>query len=648
MNRSSEHVTAYTYHCALLKDVGYALGTYVTCKTASDLEELHKRVVTRGFGLIMDDLPSLCKLYEKALARGYFEWENYPLSLRVKGSKCPEEYLLGHLIGLTFSPELGQDFDPSFEADVDVVSATRSLLNLFKKVRKDSNAKAKSKAVDEFILIDEGVATPSTFWSGKDGSKPDRRYSDYANRDQLGSIGCILQIMDKVAPFIIPDREPVWDNYRPKHGPGSVSDLKKDGDKYSFPSWPESLAQVFPSIGWASHLHGSAEESLPDYWGSEVCSKLICVPKTLSKPRTIASEPTAMQYCQQAVRRALYDMMSWNAKQVIKVTRQDVSRSLALHASASTSLATIDLSAASDRVSCDLVECAFRSNVAFLNGLRATRTTHCEVRESEIIALNKFAAMGSAVTFPVQSIIYTIAAIAVELYNMKDYDMGPVSHSLISKTLTDERGFPVIQVFGDDIICPRHHAEELALVLEALCLKVNVSKSFMTGYFREACGMDAYWGTEVTPLYLSHLGEVGEQEVVTQVEVGNNAYLKGYWNLADSIRKSIPGRFSRYIPVSSVPLPSVRHVCVQPGTLYFHRKMKYDNDSQSFLTKGFVVRSKREHTYRNDWSDLLQYFIEGSRDSIESLDYMDPPFYKGGHAGRNRISFGIRWVKAYS
>ena len=93
----------------------------------------------------------------------------------------------------------------------------------------------------------------------------------------------------------------------PKHGPGAVSDQRYGSYKYDFKTWPERLDSVFPYADFAfanyaqvplipidSDLHRSLSVEKP--------AKLCAVPKTLSKPRLIASEPTSSQWCQQIIK----------------------------------------------------------------------------------------------------------------------------------------------------------------------------------------------------------------------------------------------------------------------------------------------------------------------------------------------------------
>jgi len=223
----------------------------------------------------------------------------------------------------------------------------------------------------------------------------------------------------------------------------------------------------------------------------EVPSRLISVPKTAKAPRLIAAEPTAHQYCQQMVWRYLQERIEAVFEgRFINFRRQDLSSDLVMKSSLDRSLATVDLSSASDRLTCWTVERIFRRNPSLLSALHAVRTRWIrdEISDStSFLRLRKFASQGSATTFPVQSIVFLIIAIAASV-------KGPIRWSSIRKVSNQ------VRVFGDDIIIPSHGYGPLLAIMETLQLKVNTSKSYVTGFFRESCGSEAYLGHDVTPV----------------------------------------------------------------------------------------------------------------------------------------------------
>jgi hypothetical protein len=80
---------------------------------------------------------------------------------------------------------------------------------------------------------------------------------------------------------------------------------------------------------------------------------------------------------------------------------------MAKEGSVSGEIATIDLSDASDRVSLALVEELFGFNPGFLRFLKLSRSPFAQLPGGELVLLNKFASMGSALTFPVEAMVFT-------------------------------------------------------------------------------------------------------------------------------------------------------------------------------------------------------------------------------------------------
>jgi hypothetical protein len=149
-------------------------------------------------------------------------------------------------------------------------------------------------------------------------------------------------------------------------------------------------------------------------------------------------------------------------------------------------MATIDLSAASDRVSLDLVKALFTNvddNV--LQYLLATRSTHTRLPNGVTLEMQKFAPMGSAVCFPVQGIVFfALCVAAIQL------DRNVPLHVAAQS----------VYVFGDDIVVNTRDVHSVMTALESVGLRVNRAKSFMRGLFRESCGMFAFNGVDVTPV----------------------------------------------------------------------------------------------------------------------------------------------------
>lgn len=225
--------------------------------------------------------------------------------------------------------------------------------------------------------------------------------------------------------------------------------------------------------------------------------RLKAVPKDWNKKRLITVEPYLATYLQQTYRQELLaSLVNSKCGDLRAMARceflgssdpQERHRRMALEGSMDGSLATLDLSDASDFISWNQVRDVFPPLVvAALERARSTRWVfqerhHRPVRSGRIWM---FAGMGNALTFTVETLMFHAACHAIARY-----------HRIKN---------PRISVFGDDIVC----ATSLANLIVSLDLfsefgwTINRSKSFYTAdsRFRESCGVQAYKGEDVTLL----------------------------------------------------------------------------------------------------------------------------------------------------
>lgn len=231
-----------------------------------------------------------------------------------------------------------------------------------------------------------------------------------------------------------------------------------------------------------------------------------------------------MQYTQQALSELIVNRLENHRFTAghVNFTNQQINRDLALSSSADGRFATLDLSSASDRVPCDLALSMFDSHPDLRDAIYACRSKNAEVPSGDVIPLRKFASMGSALCFPVEAMyFYTCCVLAL----LKKHDL-PVSYPNI-EFVRDK-----IYVYGDDIIVPVDSSNIVSETLQKYYCKVNTTKSFSRGKFRESCGMDAFAGEEVTPTYVRRLIPTNKRsasELVSLVATANLFYERGYW-----------------------------------------------------------------------------------------------------------------------
>jgi hypothetical protein len=498
-----------------------------------DFERDRTRLISlagsRGQGLFTLDLPALGKHFDMCLSRGLFTQAPMPLMRRRKpGSVIPR--LFQGLLIRVFS-DTGAVLP---DADTTAMFFLRELYLFAKKFKYDCKPSKVYKAVEEFVSIEASLPEPDLNWSGDDLGDVDPLTINFGTFSTCeahrignfpdGVTPKLLIWLQRTCDLIsstIGVFDPIGSD--PGHGPGAVADMDKWDFKYNFPYWSDRLEAVFPyaDLAFANYSLWADDPSIKKDWSTNVNqSYLIAVPKTQKTPRLIAKEPTANQYCQQAIWRHLRDRTDRSfLKGFIAFGDQTFNQEGARLASLDGSAWTIDLSSASDRLTCRFVERMFRNNISMLRALHASRTPlliqELDKKSPREILLKKFSTQGSACTFPVESIAFLAIALAVTLYVKAE---APNLNSV--RALQGS-----VRVFGDDIIVPDYAGELTRSLLGYLFFKVNEEKTFGIGSFRESCGLDVYGGVDLTPAYFIRVPSASKPEsLVSCVQTSTNFF----------------------------------------------------------------------------------------------------------------------------
>lgn len=272
----------------------------------------------------------------------------------------------------------------------------------------------------------------------------------------------------------------------PRHGPGAVATGEVGDEKWAFKRLYRSVHRKFPMYDYfvptLSSWSNDPGTMLKWYRSLQRLdypeARVVAVPKDSRGPRLISEEPLELQYMQQSYLHQLvpYLETSSPAAGFVNFTDQSVNQRLALDGSLHGGWATIDLADASDRVSDYLVYLTFPDRI--YEEVRALRSYSTVLPDGTRQRLRKFAPMGSAICFPVEALLF-----------------WAISRSSL---IAIDRDDPVY-VYGDDIIVPVDVCRTVCQALESFGLKVNESKTYDTGSFRESCGLDAWFGFEITP-----------------------------------------------------------------------------------------------------------------------------------------------------
>lgn len=583
-----------------------------------DLSYLHKAFEARGFVFLTITLPTAAKAFLQWLDRGCMVVSDLPQGYPIT-NKRPR--LWGSLIDMLFDDQgrLVQD------ADAEVAYFLLQLLSCCKNIRLNCHPSRTEETLDEFFAIEARL--PKSHKDTWDSDVP--RWEDRHGHPLWGlrvveSEQNELALLDNRLPHD-PDLNwsgfrqfclhvtrrwigfyPEW-NLRPRHGPGAVAERLREGVKYDFPNWPSKLESVFPYDWYGSGL--LAHELRPDQ--KELPSRLISVPKTQKGPRLICSEPTSHQWMQQALADWLETRIRYSPlARSVDFHDQGRSRERAQSSSIDASLCTIDLSSASDRISTRLVEYCFQGS-NLLDAMHACRTRFLTQdltsNHPGKVVIRKFSTMGSALTFPIQSIVFLIlSAWGVTLTERAE-----------GREISVEDALSRVTVYGDDIIAPNAAYPAIKRVLHSCGLKVNDAKTFTGSYFRESCGMYAFKGVDITPAYYLEAYDGSPDSLTATVECSNNFHKKGCWTAASIVADQIPEQERKKLPV--IGLKKVDGELVGVGGLglvsfcgpgiHLLRK-RWCKELQAAYQIVLTVVSKSRITKGTGESSLTQFFTE--------------------------------------
>jgi hypothetical protein len=272
-----------------------------------------------------------------------------------------------------------------------------------------------------------------------------------------------------------------------KWGPGATFDLCREEaspDKkmtqaisVTEKALPYLRAVVNSDPHWAACFLGAIPNGplnlLPSCFKVVRGSRFLTVPKSAKTDRCIAAEPTGNSFLQQGV----HSYMRRRLKRFgVDLDDQSINQARARDAYLQR-LSTLDLSAASDTISRELVFYLLPIDWAhFLDDLRSPETQV----DGEWVRTEKFASMGNAFCFELETLIFwALASSVAELHGSVDG----------------------VTVYGDDIIVERSTYEPVVEILEFCGFSVNEKKSFRDGNFFESCGKHFHKGIDVTPVY---------------------------------------------------------------------------------------------------------------------------------------------------
>jgi hypothetical protein len=228
------------------------------------------------------------------------------------------------------------------------------------------------------------------------------------------------------------------------------------------------LKAVYPL--WGNHL---GEVGYPTF---QVGNKVITVPKDATTNRVIAVEPGINLFFQMAVGKMIGRRLR---RCGVDLRYQSKNQRLAYKGSYTNLIATVDLSSASDSISCAVVEELLPPR---WHSVMDSCRSHFGSQSGQPVRWNKFSSMGNGFTFQLESLIFYAVAFCCTEYLHQDVSL--------------------VNAYGDDVLLPSVCFELFQEMMDFYGFRVNGKKSHHDSPFRESCGAHYYLGADVKPIYL--------------------------------------------------------------------------------------------------------------------------------------------------
>lgn len=431
-----------------------------------------------------------------------------------------------------------------------------------------------------------------------------------------------------------------YDGFCSKHGSGSVADTNKDKvSKYLnfatddllydlYHNDVEVVDSVLPFGSWCRKLDRT--------------SQLVFVPKNITKLRSISMEPVTLQYLQQGCMNSLYTFFRTHKSlnKILKLEDQSQNKALAYQGSITNDIATIDLSHASDSVNWDLVKALFAGVPQLLRWLHATRSTHTMLPNGERLELSKYAPMGSALCFPIESLIFAaIAQLSIRLAREKALDRDNDT-GIRSK-------YTYFSVYGDDIIIPSYAGDECISLLKLCGFTPNDTKSYLEGPFKESCGGNYFCGYDITAIKYApsfdtnYKNNVSPEAYTALCSYANLAYERGYYLFRlYCIKLIFKAGLKPYFTNKLDEAPAI----YSPTPTNFHLKKVYIKRYQKyqFIYTGVkTVEAKTKSSIKEHVDHIFLYdcLLSKQAELVESFDYTSQQLVPGGKLVKNTLVF---------
>lgn len=435
-----------------------------------DMVTIKNRALHEGLPFLTKTLPKFGDVFFMSLNIGSFQPSSH---FELKGA-LPK--FLSGLTSRVFNAETGVLLkDPCYIS----AYAVRQICYLLYKMEVPYTAEQLDTAINKMVLDDTMLdGTVST---------------DSSDKVLLLAGSLIDEVLGKFS----------WEDTSPRHGPGACSHRVD----YPYEKWffhddgSEFLPdEYFTTPGLEPDAVASSPYDLSTRLGLTPHSlrhmrksELSAVPKNSKGPRLILPAAVRFVWAQLGIDSLIRKRIKSHpyTRGTIHFDDQSVNARLALEASATGTMATLDLSRASDTISIKLLRVLLWHRQDWYRAIMTTRSTHLLLPSGVDHELKMVATMGNGYTFSLQTLVFwAITAATITVCMEEAYTSEDDLKWACQKTF----------VYGDDIIVPVEYASTVMSSLERYGFRINRDKSFWTGPFRESCGIDAFQGVDITPL----------------------------------------------------------------------------------------------------------------------------------------------------
>jgi hypothetical protein len=562
---------AESIYTALIHDVASGRSPELQSSLARDLQTILNRIKMEGMGFCTIALPSLGKAVVKSFRTGSLE---VPTAFAVKkGTSLPK--LFSGLMKEIYTDEgkLKEHFD------IASVTEVRQLCELAYKLDIGYSKEADAAVIDGFIDVERSIRS---FQSSMFQSR-------------------LCELATDLVEHIFKDFDPK--DIVPRHGPGNVATREKGIEKWNTRIRYEQLHQQFPYYEYfvvrGKCLYDRRKWFLSLEKRDRGCARVTLVPKDSRGPRLISLEPLEYQFIQQGLWRSIHSLLRNHpfTQGHVNFRDQRVNQTLAMLGSYYDSWATLDMKDASDRVSLQLVRTLFSKVPRLLRALEATRSAGTELPDGTCVQLWKFAPMGSALCFPIESIVHYVLCVA-SIMMQDNCSMWEAKDGVF--------------VYGDDLIVMPRHAPGVMEDLESVGLKFNRDKCFLSGPFRESCGVDCLKGHNTAPVRWRKPWPSNQRDAASLEALSDFAsllYTRCYVRAANLVWDQIE-QLTGKLPVCPIGwnVGYLRRVTRYPYFQTPHR-VRLSPQYQRLEHKALVIRRKESASNLCPYSQLLKFFL---------------------------------------